>query len=90
VGDAGPTTAEEYAQVEAYMGLFEHCEIMLSQRLIDEATFREIYCHRLENLVANKWVREEKLCGRAAGWKRFIALLARMQIKYECPTFDAA
>src|SRR6266446_3531197 len=33
---AGPTTAEEWAELEAYMGLFEHCEVMLEQRLIDE------------------------------------------------------
>lgn len=79
-----PTTAEEYAQIEAYMGLFEHCEIMLSQRLVDEATFREIYQYRLRNLVANRWIREEKLCRRAASWKRLIALLERMQVKYEC------
>src|SRR5947207_448902 len=50
--DAGPTTFDEYFQITDYMGLFEHCEIMLSQRLIDEATFREIYRYRLKNLVA--------------------------------------
>ena len=81
----GPTTIDEYAQIEAYMGLLEHCEIMLSQRLVDEATFREIYQYRLKNLVANKWVREEKLCRCADGWARFIALLERMQVKYKCP-----
>lgn len=86
--DAGPRTPDEYAQIEAYMGLFEHCEIMLSHRLIDEVTFREVYRYRLENLVANQWVREEKLCRRAAGWKRFIELLGRMQVKYECPKLD--
>lgn len=80
--DAGPNTPAEYAQVEAYMGLFEHCEIMLSQRLIDDKTFHEIYRYRLENLVANKWVREEKLWLRPAGWMRFIALLERMNVKY--------
>jgi hypothetical protein len=82
--DAGPNRPEEYAHVEAYMGLFEHCEIMLSQRLMDEATFREIYRYRLENLVANKWVREEKLCRRPAGWKRFIVLLERIDVQYHC------
>ena len=40
---SGPATLEEWAEVEAYMGLFEHCEVMLKQRLIDEKTFREIY-----------------------------------------------
>ena len=67
--NSGPTTPEEYAQVEAYMGLFEHCEIMLSQKLIDEETFREIYQYRLVNLMSNNWVRIEKVCRRSEGWR---------------------
>lgn len=66
------------------MGLFEHCEIMLSQKLIDQATFREIYRYRLQNLMLNNWVRVEKVCCRAEGWKRFIALLQRMEVEYKC------
>ena len=82
--NAGPREPEEYAQVEAYMGLFEHCEIMLSQNLVDEATFREIYRYRLQNLIANDWVRVEKVCRRADGWRRFINLLKRMKLAYTC------
>ena len=78
-------TAEEQFQVEAYMGLFEHCEIMLDQKLIDEQTFREIYRYRLLNLVNNEWVRIEKLCKLSSGWKRLIALLGRMEIECKCP-----
>jgi len=78
-------TAEEQLQLEAYMGLFEHCEIMLDQRLIDKKTFREVYRYRLVNLVANDWVRIEKLCKIPDGWKRLIALLKRMDVAYECP-----
>ena len=66
------------------MGLFEHWEIMLSQRLIDERTFHEIYSYRLDNLIRNDWVRVEKLCRRAEGWKRFIDLLKRMKVDYRC------
>lgn len=88
--DAGPGNSEEYAQVEAYMGLFEHCEIMLAQRLIDERTFREIYRYRLVNLTDNRWVREQKLCRRPEGWKRFIDLLGRMRVDYECPKVDVS
>jgi hypothetical protein len=80
----GPKASEEFAQVESYMGLFEHCEIMLSQKLIDEATFSEIYKYRLQNLVANDWVRIEKLCRRPEGWSRFIALLRRVNVEYKC------
>ena len=79
--NAGPKTPEEYAQVEAYMGLFEHCEIMLSQKLIDQETFREIYRYRLVNLMSNDWVRVEKVCRRREGWRRFIDLLKRMEVE---------
>jgi hypothetical protein len=63
------------------MGLFEHCEVMLEQKLIDERTFGEIYAYRLRNLVANEAVRRAKLIELAAGWQRFLALLARMKIE---------
>lgn len=82
--NGGPNKPEEYAQVEAYMGLFEHCEIMLSQKLIDEETFREIYRYRLINLLSNDWVRIEKVCRRPDGWRRFIDLLRRMKVEFEC------
>jgi hypothetical protein len=80
----GPATPKEWAQVEAYMGLFEHCEIMLYQKLIYESTFEEIYSYRLSNVVANTIIRREKLCERASGWKRFLELTQRMGIKINC------
>jgi hypothetical protein len=82
----GPAKAEEWAQVEAYMGLFEHCEIMLDQGLIDEKTFKEIYEYRLRNIVANDTIRREKLCNPRlrTGWTRFLALLKRMGIEVDC------
>lgn len=78
----GPETSEDWASVEAYMGLFEHCEVMLQQRLIDEPTFREIYAYRLKNIVANDTIRHEKLQRLASGWPRFLALLNRMGISF--------
>lgn len=79
-----PETLEEWVSLEAYMGLFEHCEVMLAQHLIDEATFREIYAYRLRNIVANDMIRREKLQRLASGWVRFLSLLKRMGI--ELPT----
>ncbi len=76
----GPATSEEWAMVEAYMGLFEHCEIMLEQGLIDDRTFREIYLYRLRNIVANDIIRQQKLIDRASGWPRFLALLKRVNV----------
>lgn len=79
-GQGGPSSPDEWAQIEAYMGLFEHCEIMLDQKLIDEQTFQEIYSYRLENIVANRAVRTEKLGRLAHGWTRFLNLARRMKI----------
>lgn len=79
--EKGPETPEEWASLEAYMGLFEHCEAMLAQHLIDEATFRDIYAYRLRNIVANDIVRREKLQRLASGWMRFLSLLKRMGIE---------
>ena len=78
-----PATPEEWAELEAYMGLFEHCEILLQQRLIDEPTFCEIYRYRLQNIVASEAIRQEKLIRLAKGWQRFLALLTRMGIEVE-------
>ncbi|HTA46082.1 MAG TPA: hypothetical protein VK789_26740 [Bryobacteraceae bacterium] len=36
---SGPASPEEWADLEAYMGLFEHCEVMIDQGLIDSKTF---------------------------------------------------
>ena len=77
----GPESAEDWARLEAYMGLFEHCEVMLDQGLIDERTFREIYAYRLRNIVANDIIRREKLHRQASGWVRFLALLKRVGIE---------
>jgi hypothetical protein len=73
-----PTTPEEWADLEAYMGLLEHCEAMLQDRLIDAATFRRIYEYRVENIIANPVIVEEKLRKRPEGWLLFHALLERL------------
>ena len=79
-GGTREPTAEEQYQVEAYMGLFEHCEVMLEQKLIDEQTFREIYAYRLRNIVSNEWILTQKLKAFPREWRRFIALLKRMNV----------
>ena len=77
----GPVTAEEWAMVEAYMGLFEHCESMLAEKLIDTATFKAIYEYRLKNIVASNAIKTEKLVKRADGWRLFLGLLKRVGIQ---------
>jgi hypothetical protein len=77
--DARFPSEPEWASLEAYMGLFEHCEKMLEQGLLDAPTFESIYGYRLERIVENPLIVREKLVGRRWGWRDFIHLLERVE-----------
>jgi hypothetical protein len=89
-GVGGPQTPQDWAKVEDYMGLFEHCEIMLDRGLIDPQTFKEIFGYRLNNLVANAQIVEAKLVKAGHAWKRFHELLNRMDIRISAQPAVAA
>ena len=76
----GPESTEDWAKVEGYMGLFEHCESMLSQGLLNQKVFSESFRYRIVNLVANPIINKAKLIERADGWSRFINLCSRLNI----------
>jgi hypothetical protein len=78
--EEGPSTPQEWAPVEAYMGLFELCEHQLTKNLIDEDTFESLYKYRLTNIMWNKVIVNQKIIGRASGWRRFNDLLDRFAI----------
>jgi hypothetical protein len=75
---AGPETAEEWADVEAYMGLFERVNVMIEGGLIDADTFEHLYGYRVGNVLSNPRVVTEKLVKRGEGWVDFIALARRL------------
>ena len=77
---SGPSSAEEWAAVEAYMGLLEHCEVMLRESLIDRRTFGLIYGYRVSNIVACETIVREKLTLRKEGWPTFVSLCERLKI----------
>jgi hypothetical protein len=77
----GPSSAQEWAQLEAYMGLFELCEIMLREGLIDLKTFSLIYGYRVRNILANEVIVQEKLLKAKEGWTQFINLTRRLGLK---------
>jgi len=91
--DDAVITGEEWAKLEAYMGLLEHCEMMLRQKLIDWTTFNLIYGYRLDRILENELIVREKLFERRYGWKEFIKLVGRMgnkapTAKYLCGCWD--
>ena len=81
----GPSNPQEWAQLEAYMGLFEHCEIMLREGLIDLKTFDLNYGYRIKNILANEVIVREKLVKAKEGWPQFISLIHRLDIKFPEP-----
>lgn len=76
----GPSTPQEWLAVEDYMGLLEHCEILLEKKLIDMETFKSIFSYRLNNILANETIVREKLIDHREGWRRFIRLLEKLSI----------
>jgi hypothetical protein len=60
-GKVGPKTSEEWAKVEDYMGLFEHCELMLENKMIDWKMFKAIFGYRMNNILNNEIILQGKL-----------------------------
>ncbi|MCP4613977.1 MAG: hypothetical protein GY845_35265 [Planctomycetes bacterium] len=78
-----PNSVEEWASVEGYMGLFEHCESMLGQGLLDPKVFAKSFRYRIVNIVANSTIKQVKLIGRPDGWQRFLELCERLDISVD-------
>jgi len=79
--DSGPKSVHDWVKVEDYMGLFEHCELMLRKKLIDWETFKLVFSYRLYNVVANKIIVDEKLRQEKELWQAFIRLLKHLEIE---------
>jgi len=78
---SGPKNSFEWAELEDYMDLFEHCEILLKKKLIDEDTFKSIFSYRLQNIIANNTIVGAKLVCEKYYWGDFIKLLKRLNIQ---------
>jgi hypothetical protein len=76
----GPASAEEWARVELFMGLFEYCETLLARGMLNPEDFRKAYKYRLENLLRNAPIVETKLIELAAYWQDFLALCKRFDV----------
>jgi hypothetical protein len=77
----GPQSREEWIPVEAYMGLFEHCELMLEDGLLDAKTFRKIYRYRVSLILNNPTIVRAKLIDHAADWDDFLKLARRFELR---------
>ncbi|MFB3092291.1 MAG: hypothetical protein ACE1ZD_03730 [Dehalococcoidia bacterium] len=76
---------DDFPEVEAYMGLFEHFKILLDKGLLDWETFIRIYAYRVRNIMANKSILNEKLVKHAGGWGDFIDLVLELEERKKDP-----
>lgn len=76
-----PKSVADWEKVEDYMGVFEHCKIMLRKRLVDGETLGLIFSYRLHNIVANRIIADAKLLREGKSWQAFIGLLNRLKIQ---------
>jgi hypothetical protein len=75
-------TDKEMAQVEGYMGLFEHANRMLDMNLIDKKTFKDIYRYRIENILLNPMIADDKFRGdKRQYWQNFIDLCRKVDLE---------
>ncbi len=76
----GPVNNDEWAKVEAYMGLFELCNILIKRNLIDIEIFKTQYEYRIRNILSNEVIRQKKLIDAKEGWKEFIELVKKLDL----------
>ena len=80
-GHHGPETSADWAKVTDYMGLFEHCMIMLDAHLLDWRTFKAIYEYRIPDILENHVIVKRTLVDDAEYWKDFHRLLEKLGLK---------
>jgi hypothetical protein len=73
-----PSATADKGRTELYMGLFEYCDRLLEEGLIDKQAFAASYSYRLRNILTNPWVIEKKLKAHRRGWRGFINLCYRI------------
>jgi hypothetical protein len=66
-----------WPELDAYLGLMEHCEIMICNELLDFKTFNDIYGYRVLNAVGYESIRD-KLEKHKDSWTNFFSLYLRI------------
>lgn len=75
-----PEGAEAWGAIDHYLGLFEHCEYLISMNMIDIDFFRRSHKVKLMNAVLNKPVRR-KIQEEREYWNDLLHLCHRLNIQ---------
>ncbi len=79
-GDQDPSTLDDWAAVDAYMGLLERCEVLMRQKSLNPEVFASMFAYRVDNLLAQEAIVGGKLVGdECTHWADFIKLAKRLR-----------
>jgi len=70
-----PESAQDWAAIERYMGLFERVKALVDDKIIDLDTVSRFYGYRVFNIAANETIQKYKREQRAESWRDFNDLL---------------
>jgi hypothetical protein len=74
----GPESSDEWARVEAYMGLFERMNRLIEAHDLSVDYIARFYGYRINNIWANDAIRHQKLEVETAAWQDFVDLSRRV------------
>ena len=80
-GKTLPNSPAEWAELEEYMGFFEHCELLIQSGSLDASSFARLFGYRVKNIVANDSIVQTKLVDEGKHWKDFRSLASRLGLQ---------
>jgi len=82
-GKRGPDTAQEWADVESYMGFFERMKYLVDRKLIGIDYVDRFYGYRYDNLIDHPEIRRQKLEGEERdSWQDILELGRQLEQRW--------
>ena len=76
-----PKSSSEWAELEDYMGFFEHCELLIESGSLEFSSFQRLFGYRVKNIAANRSIVQAKLIDEGKHWNDFRKLAFRLGIQ---------
>lgn len=74
-----PEDHKVWAKIDDYMGFFEYCEMLMQDGSLDPENFADLFSYRIQNILRNEHIVDEKLKKEASSWVVFRKLVCRLK-----------
>ncbi|PKA10399.1 hypothetical protein CH372_19615 [Leptospira meyeri] len=68
----------DWASLDEYLGVFEICEVMIHNKILDTQIFSDLYKYRLQNILSNEEIILNKLILEVESWDNLYKLFKRI------------